>query len=671
MLPGEKEWPSLWRGELLSSPGGMPGPPLVVPGVGANAPAEQVNVTMGCSDHDSCEDTPCQSRGRCISQGWRGYTCECHRPYEGAECQEEYITAHFGKEDSESYAVFSADEGLSQSIIMSLFIRTRHTHGLLLVMANSTSQYLHIWIHDGKVKLQINNSDILVSRGVVNDGHFHLVTVKVDEGMVEMILSAQNQGNIPIQSVCMQPGDLVYVGGLPDHRATAAYGGYFKGCIQDLRVNSKRLQFYPLGSPVMSYSLERLVKVTRGCAGDNSCSTNPCLNGGVCYSIWDDFTCKCPLNVTGRRCEQVKWCELLPCPPNAVCQSQAQGFQCVSNVTLQENSPIITFKSNGKIQRQLSSITMQFRTSASDATLLHAETASDFITISIQDFYMVLELQAGEASPKLSSESQVPVSDGQWHTLHLSMQDPTLQASEWTMILDGDQEKLVTSTTASGDLNFLKEGVDILVGGLGTEVGGDLVGCLGLVEIGGLLLPFYNDSETNLPRPQEERFIRTSGPPQYGCLGSDVCESEPCEHGGVCIDLFDRFNCNCPAGWRGSRCEETADVCASKPCVHGNCILLSEGYECVCDPEYEGKHCQMQADACARNECGQGATCLRGFARYACLCPQNTTGPFCTYPKLPVSVCGTERLNYSCFNGGNCSLAEDGCDCMPGFTGHW
>lgn len=39
-------------------------------------------------------------------------------------------------------------------------------------------------------------------------------------------------------------------------------------------------------------------------------------------------------------------------------------------------------------------------------------------------------------------------------------------------------------------------------------------------------------------------------------------------------------------------------------------------------------------------------------------------------PKLPVSVCGDESSNYTCFNGGNCTNRELSCDCPPGFTGH-
>lgn len=35
----------------------------------------------------------------------------------------------------------------------------------------------------------------------------------------------------------------------------------------------------------------------------------------------------------------------------------------------------------------------------------------------------------------------------------------------------------------------------------------------------------------------------------------DVCESQPCEHGGTCIGAFNSYSCSCIVGTTGARCE--------------------------------------------------------------------------------------------------------------------
>ncbi|XP_032388294.1 protein crumbs homolog 1 [Etheostoma spectabile] len=662
---------------------------LVLPAVVPEDSDAQENITVGCSDKDKCDDSPCQNRGRCVSQGWRSYVCECHRPYEGNNCAEEYITARFGNKDLGSYAFFSLDNDPGDTVTVSMFIRTRQSSGLLLILANSTSQYLRLWLEEGRVKVQVNNFETLVGQRKVSDGHFHLVTVKV-EGMAAMLLlSAQSQGSIPIRPIQVHPGDLVYVGGLPDSRASASFGGYFKGCVQDLRINSKRLQFYPIVTPVESYSLEQLINVSQGCISDNACVVNPCLNGGVCYSIWDDFICNCPPNTAGQRCEEVKWCELSPCPASAVCQPRSQGFECLSSVTFRVESSILHYRSNGKIKHSLCSVSLSFRTRQSAATLLHAQKDSDYLTVSLLDSHVLMEFQAGadKDSLKVTVQSQGPISDGEWHTVELSKENQTLPTSKWIMAVDRGKIEPSKSKTAAGDLGFLREEADIFLGGLSLDAGVNLSGCLGPVEIGGLLLPFHLDTELNLPRPQEEQFMRINGNDvlRYGCWGASVCEPNPCNNQGVCEDQFDLHHCTCPSEWTGPLCQVPTDTCISSPCIHGNCINLSGGFMCVCEPGYSGLQCELEVDMCENSNCSKGATCLKGFTSYACLCPKNLTGQYCEekvpeipwyienhlLPTLPVSTCMGTRRNYSCFNGGNCSEEDNTCYCLPGFTGQW
>lgn len=579
------------------------------------------------------------------------------------------------------------DDDPGDTLTVSMFVRTRQSNGLLLILANSTSQYLRVWLDDGIVKVQINNFETLVSHGVISDGHFHLVTVKLEGTMAILFQSAQNQGSMPIRHIEANSGDAVYVGGLPDTRASASFGGYFKGCVQDLRINNKHLQFYPITASVETYSLQQLNNVEQGCSSDNACAVNPCLNGGVCYSMWDDFICTCPPNTAGHRCEEVKWCEMSPCPATAVCQQHSQGFDCLFNVTIRTESSPLHYRSNSNIKSSLNSASLNFRTRQSDATLLHAQKDYNFLTISLKDSQLMVKLQSGINNLSIVHDIG-QVSDGKWHAVDLKLENSKLPTSVLLLSLDEHTMKIERSRINAQALDFLREEADIFLGGLNLESGTSLSGCLGPAEIGGLLLPFYVDTELNFPRPQAEQFVRVNSniaALQYGCWGVTVCEPNPCDNGGVCEDVFDLHKCTCSPEWTGQLCQDPTDSCVSSPCIFGNCTSLPEEFRCDCEPGYGGDQCEFEVDVCDNSNCSNGATCLKGFGAYACLCPQNLTGQYCDetlteipwyietrpLPQLPVSTCIGTRWNYSCFNGGNCSKDDNSCLCLPGFMGQW
>lgn len=300
----------------------------------------------------------------------------------------------------------------------------------------------------------------------------------------------------------------------------------------------------------------------------------------------------------------------------------------LSNVTFRAESDILLYQSKGKIKRNLTSVSLSFRTRQFATTILHAQEGSAYLTISLQDSHLVLELQASvDKDPlKLTVQSQDSVNDGEWHTVELSMDN---QTSRWIMAVDESKEEL--SKITAGDLDFLRDGVDIFLGGMSLDAGVSLSGCLGPVEIGGLLLPFHLDTELNLPRPQEEQFARinTNAALRYGCWGASVCEPNPCQNEGSCDDLFDLYHCMCPSEWTGPLCQDPSDSCVSSPCIYGGCVNLSEGYMCVCEQGYTGEQCEKEVDLCENSNCSSGATCLKSFQSYSCLCPQNLTGQYC------------------------------------------
>lgn len=192
------------------------------------------------------------------------------------------MTARFGNEDSHSYAAFTVTEDLGRNLSISLFLRTRRHNGLLLVLANSSSRYLHMWLEDGKVAVQLDDLESLKAESAIDDGEVHFVSVEVLMDRMILYVAAQKQGDVEVGTVNVLAGDTVHVGGLLEEEETSVFGGYFKGCIQDLRISDRRLQFFGLDTSVRSYPLQLMENVTAGCSGDNTCSVS---DRGLCEFI--------------------------------------------------------------------------------------------------------------------------------------------------------------------------------------------------------------------------------------------------------------------------------------------------------------------------------------------------------------------------------------------------
>ncbi|XP_053247460.1 protein crumbs homolog 1 [Podarcis raffonei] len=630
-----------------------------------------LNVKAGCTKKDWCEHHPCQNKGRCINL-WLSYQCDCYRPYAEPNCATEYIPGRFGHEESKGFAAFPLEGSDDESVTISMFVRTRKPSGLLLSLKKGAILFLKVWLEGGKLLASGLSSDKLLGTQPVNDGNFYLISLKIKPNKTELFQSSQNLGYISIPVIKIQSGDIMYIGGLPDDQETHVNGGYFKGCIQDLRLGNQPLEFFPVTTSSDSVIRKStLINIAPGCIGDNLCQPNPCQNGGACYSIWDDFTCTCPPNTAGKACEEVKWCELSPCPHEAQCQLVHQGFECIANAIFSGRSSAIFYRSNGNISRDLTNITFGFRTRDSDVILLYAEKEPEFVTIRIQNAKLVFQLQSGNSLYTLSLASSQPVNDGILHQVTFSMMEPLSQSSRWLMDIN-DKEDITTSTVATGNLNFLREETDIYLADKAFDNLDGLRGCMSTVEIGGIHLSYFETIDGYMKKPQEEQFLKISANPVVtGCLPLDACSSNPCMHNGICEDFYSYYSCTCAKGWTGTHCETNIDECASNPCVHGNCSDRVAMYKCICDLGYTGLRCEEDIDDCRGHLCANGATCVDEINGYSCLCAGNFTGRFCRYIRLPSTVCGNEIKNITCYNYGNCSELQGllECMCLPGFTG--
>jgi len=82
----------------------------------------------------------------------------------------------------------------------------------------------------------------------------------------------------------------------------------------------------------------------------------------------------------------------------------------------------------------------------------------------------------------------------------------------------------------------------------------------------------------------------------------------------VCLDDGKGVEQSCPRNLFyheiSRRCERKygpmENVCASQPCLHGGlCVQDGSTYQCQCTPGYDGKTCELDSRACQSNPCGQ------------------------------------------------------------------
>uniref|UniRef100_A0A2A4JDL6 Cubilin n=2 Tax=Heliothis virescens TaxID=7102 RepID=A0A2A4JDL6_HELVI len=190
----------------------------------------------------------------------------------------------------------------------------------------------------------------------------------------------------------------------------------------------------------------------------------------------------------------------------------------------------------------------------------------------------------------------------------------------------------------------------------------------------------------------------------------DDCQSNPCEHGGTCLNIVRGYHCLCPSNWEGKNCDIDVNECRNYAgtdlgCQNGaTCINRPGTYECLCKSGWFGFHCTRKAKDCTGGDfemCGHG-TCVQVSSGEGvqCICHQGWTtngtgvacltdvnecesyqGPRCSVnPKvdcinLPGSFrCGQcpsgyEGDGYSCYDIDECTTIPNG-GCSPLVTCH-
>lgn len=453
---------------------------------------------------------------------------------------------------------------------------------------------------------------------------------------------------------------------------------FFKGVIQDVQLSNgsaenKIVKLFDLDfaeGVIVEESLGEVsaVEIKKGVVSDNTCRVNPCKNNGICHVTWNDYICECQLGYKGGNCDEIEYCHWNQCPENSTCNTLKDGHECVTNATFNGVNNTIVYQSQIVLETRINTVQATFRTRTS-GTLLHvvSNRNSNQLKIGVKNGQIETILPVSSSMKNFTFGSAID--DGEWHSISIASYGGMIGGS-----VDGVEVNDHYLDVNDTELNFYTLVQDARVV-LGSEYSINRYdnyfrGCVGEVRVGQVLLPFFTEDELVNSTSQSKFVISDSvNITKAECI---LCYQHECQNNGVCDDISNRFECQCPAGFDGPTCEIDIDECVNNMCVNGACKDLVNEYECVCNTGWIGKRCDMDKDECEDRPCQNGGICAQTEqpGNYNCTCTAEYKGKNCQ--DLKIRTC----REWPCANSGTCidepnSLDSDRyrCDCPQGYTG--
>lgn len=308
------------------------------------------------------------------------------------------------------------------------------------------------------------------------------------------------------------------------------------------------------------------------CQFFNACSSDPCLNGGMCIvnvTVPSQYTCSCLLGTTGANCE-VQPCSANPCQNGGMCQSRGGNYSCVCT------SGYFGINCTMPVNPCSSSTCMNGGTCVATGGSFACSCSSGY-TGSICE----VPIATCNDNPCANGATCIP-------------QAP-----------DG-----FTCACASGftGVTCLQDIDECLLSPC--QYGGTCTNAIG---------SFTCSCPTSYTGPLCSSAI-------------DYCAGQLCGSNGTCqpLPLLGTYSCSCLPGYTGLQCGTIIDQCSPNPCGNGaTCLGWVNTHSCLCAPGYTGAQCEH--DLCFNTPCVNGGTCSLGNGSYVCACPPGWGGPQCQY----------------------------------------
>ncbi|KAM6973322.1 cadherin EGF LAG seven-pass G-type receptor 1-like [Aplochiton taeniatus] len=320
------------------------------------------------------------------------------------------------------------------------------------------------------------------------------------------------------------------------------------------------------------------------------CYSSPCQNHGTCHSREGGYTCECAEHFTGERCEvnsRSGRCAPGVCRNGAGCVDLlVGGFMCqcppgeyeepYCEVTTRSFPPqsFITFR--GLRQRFHFTLSFMFATREKNGLLLYNgrfNEKHDFLAVEIVEEQVQLTFSAGETKTTVSPFVLGGVSDGQWHTVQLQYYNkpnigrhgtphgPSGEKVAVVAIDDCDIALAIRFGSQIGNYSCAAEGTQT-----GQKKSLDLTGPLLLGGVPNLPedFPVRNRNFVGCikdlaidSKPVDMASHVSNNGTIAGCPArQDFCATAACLNGGVCVNKWSTYSCDCPLGYGGKNCEQ-------------------------------------------------------------------------------------------------------------------
>lgn len=158
---------------------------------------------------------------------------------------------------------------------VSFFLRSLKQDGLILQLAHpdQDNPYLSLFLKLGRLMVHSHPDTLpLIAPVFLTNGEKQLVEVELKDSQVFFDNGGLRYSLGVFPEVMVDAGDLAYVGGLPEGELEE-WGGYFKGCLQDFRLDTVHLDLDAWNSSVYTtvYYPNDSGNVERDCLSDDTC----------------------------------------------------------------------------------------------------------------------------------------------------------------------------------------------------------------------------------------------------------------------------------------------------------------------------------------------------------------------------------------------------------------